>query len=210
MQQGYGMTETSPVTHWVTDCLAGKMPGAIGPAIPNTECRIVDVATGEDAAVGEPGELFIRGPQVMKGYLGNPEATARTIDSDDWLHTGDIARVDESDELRIVDRMKELIKYKGYQVAPAELEALLLTHPVIADAAVIPLPDEEAGEVPKAFVVTAGDATLTPDEVIQFVADRVAPYKKVRAVEIIDEIPKSASGKILRRVLIERRPAVSA
>jgi acyl-CoA synthetase (AMP-forming)/AMP-acid ligase II len=210
MQQGYGMTETSPVTHWVTDFLAGKMPGAIGPAIPNTECRIVDVATGEDAGVGEPGELSIRGPQVMKGYLGNPEATARTIDSDDWLHTGDIARVDESGELRIVDRMKELIKYKGYQVAPAELEALLLTHPVIADAAVIPLPDEEAGEVPKAFVVTAGDATLTPDEVIQFVADRVAPYKKVRAVEIIDEIPKSASGKILRRVLIERRPAVSA
>jgi acyl-CoA synthetase (AMP-forming)/AMP-acid ligase II len=210
MQQGYGMTETSPVTHWVTDCLAGQMPGAIGPAIPNTECRIVDVATGEDAAVGEPGELFIRGPQVMKGYLGNPEATARTIDLDDWLHTGDIARVDESGELRIVDRMKELIKYKGYQVAPAELEALLLTNPVIADAAVIPLPDEEAGEVPKAFVVTTGDATLTPDEVIQFVADRVAPYKKVRAVEIIDEIPKSASGKILRRVLIERRPAVSA
>jgi acyl-CoA synthetase (AMP-forming)/AMP-acid ligase II len=210
MQQGYGLTETSPTTHWVNDCLAGQMPGAIGPAVPNTECRIVDVATDEDVAPGEPGELCIRGPQVMKGYLGNPEATARTIDPAGWLHTGDIARLDENGELRIVDRMKELIKYKGYQVAPAELEALLLTHPAIADAAVIPRPDEEAGEVPKAFVVAAAGATLAPDEVIEFVADRVAPYKKVRAVEIVDEIPKSPSGKILRRVLIEREPAISA
>jgi acyl-CoA synthetase (AMP-forming)/AMP-acid ligase II len=210
MQQGYGLTETSPVTHWVNDCLAGQMPGAIGPAVPNTECRIVDVVTEEDLGPGEPGELLIRGPQVMKGYLGNPEATARTLDAEGWLHTGDIARVDEGGELRIVDRMKELIKYKGYQVAPAELEALLLTHPAIGDAAVIGRPDEEAGEVPKAFVVTAGDATITPEEVMGFVAERVAPYKKVRAVEIVDEIPKSPSGKILRRVLIEREPAVSA
>ncbi|HYB31277.1 MAG TPA: 4-coumarate--CoA ligase family protein [Solirubrobacteraceae bacterium] len=209
MQQGYGLTETSPVTHWVNDCLAGEMPGAIGPAVPNTECRIVDVATDEEVAAGERGELLIRGPQVMKGYLGNPEATARTLDSDGWLHTGDVARVDESGELRIVDRMKELIKYKGYQVAPAELEGLLLTHPAIADAAVIPLPDEAAGEVPKAFVVAVADANLTPEDVIQFVAERVAPYKKVRAVEIIDEIPKSPSGKILRRVLREREPAVT-
>ncbi|HUA46670.1 MAG TPA: 4-coumarate--CoA ligase family protein [Solirubrobacteraceae bacterium] len=210
MQQGYGLTETSPVTHWVNDNLAGQMPGAIGPAVPNTECRVVDVATDEEVAPGEPGELLIRGPQVMKGYLGNPEATARTLDSDGWLHTGDVARVDEGGELRIVDRMKELIKYKGYQVAPAELEGLLLTHPGIADVAVIPLPDEEAGEVPKAFVVVGADAHLTPEDVMQFVAEHVAPYKKVRAVEIIDEIPKSPSGKILRRVLMERRPAESA
>jgi acyl-CoA synthetase (AMP-forming)/AMP-acid ligase II len=207
MQQGYGMTETSPTTHWVTDNLAGSMPGAIGPAVPNTQCRIVDVVTEQDVGSGEPGELLIRGPQVMKGYLGNPEATAHTIDSDGWLHTGDVARLDESGELRIVDRMKELIKYKGYQVAPAELEALLLTHPAIADAAVIPLPDEEAGEVPKAFVVT--DGSITREDVAQFVAERVAPYKKVRAVEIVEEIPKSPSGKILRRVLIEREPAIS-
>jgi acyl-CoA synthetase (AMP-forming)/AMP-acid ligase II len=202
MKQGYGLTETSPVTHFVPDGRAGQMPGEVGPLAPNTECRIVDVATGEDAPAGEQGELLIRGPQVMKGYLNNPQATALAIDPDGWLHTGDLARTEENGSLRIVDRIKELIKYKGYQVAPAELEALLLTHPAIADAAVIPVPDEEAGEVPKAFVVTNG--SITSAEVIQFVAEHVAPYKKVRAVEIVEEIPKSPSGKILRRVLIER------
>ena len=138
----------------------------------------------------------------MKGYLNNPQATARAIDPDGWLHTGDVARVEEDGSLRIIDRLKEMIKHKGYQIAPAELESLLLTHPAIADAAVIPIPDEEAGEVPKAFVVPSGQ--ITPEEVTQFVAGRVAPYKKLRAVEIVEEIPKSPSGKILRRVLIER------
>ncbi|MGO9496675.1 MAG: 4-coumarate--CoA ligase family protein [Solirubrobacteraceae bacterium] len=202
MEQGYGLTETSPTTHSVPDDLAGQMPGSIGPPVPNTECRIVDAATGEDAPAGEPGELCIRGPQVMKGYLNNPEATALTITPDGWLHTGDVARIEENGSVRIVDRIKELIKYKAYQIAPAELEALLLTHPAIIDAAVVPVPDQEAGEVPKAFVVTNG--SITPEEAIRFVADHVAPYKKVRAVEIVDEIPKSPSGKILRRVLIER------
>jgi acyl-CoA synthetase (AMP-forming)/AMP-acid ligase II len=202
MEQGYGLTETSPTTHWVTDEPAWHKPGSIGPPLPNTECRVVDVSTGEDAADGEPGELLIRGPQVMKGYLNNPQATARTIDPDGWLHTGDVARVEPDGSTRIVDRLKELIKYKGYQIAPAELEALLLTHPAITDAAVIPLPDEEAGEVPKAFVVASDP--IAPDDVIRFVAEQVAPYKKIRAVEIVAEIPKSPSGKILRRVLIER------
>jgi acyl-CoA synthetase (AMP-forming)/AMP-acid ligase II len=202
MEQGYGLTETSPTTHWVTDEPAWQKPGSIGPPLPNTECRVVDVATGEDAADGEPGELLIRGPQVMKGYLNNPQATARTIDPDGWLHTGDVARVEQDGSLRIVDRVKELIKYKGYQIAPAELEALLLTHPAIADAAVIGLPDEEAGEVPKAFVVPSGP--ITPEEVTRFVAENVAPYKKVRAVEIVEEIPKSPTGKILRRLLVDR------
>ena len=202
IQQGYGLTETSPTTHRVTDDLAGQMQGEVGPPLPNTECRIVDLATGEDIAVGEPGELLIRGPQVMKGYLNNPQATALAISPDGWLHTGDIARIEENGSLRIVDRIKELIKYKGYQIAPAELEALLLTHPAITDAAVIPIPDEEAGEVPKAFVVAS--QSITPEEVARFVAERVAPYKKVRAVEIVEEIPKSPAGKILRRVLIER------
>jgi acyl-CoA synthetase (AMP-forming)/AMP-acid ligase II len=203
MQQGYGLTETSPTTHFVTDILAGQMPGSIGPTVPNTECRIIDVATSADAPDGEPGELCIRGPQVMKGYLNNPQATAQTIDSDGWLHTGDVAVAEADGSLRIVDRVKELIKYKGYQIAPAELEALLLTHPGIADAAVIPLPDEEAGEIPKAFVVPSG--SITPEEVTRFVAERVAPYKKLGAVEIVDEIPKSPSGKILRRLLIDRQ-----
>jgi acyl-CoA synthetase (AMP-forming)/AMP-acid ligase II len=207
MLHGYGLTETSPTTHSVPDDLAGQMPGSIGPPVPNTECRIVDVATGADTADGEPGELLIRGPQVMKGYLNNPQATARAIDPDGWLHTGDIARIDEQGAVRIVDRIKELIKHKGYQIAPAELEALLLTHPAIADAAVIGIPDEEAGEVPKAFVVPG--APLTPEAVTAFVAEHVAPYKKVRAVELVDEIPKSPSGKILRRVLIERERTAS-
>jgi len=202
MQQGYGLTETSPITHWVRDDLAGQMPGSIGPPVPNTECRIVDVVTGQDAPAGEPGELLIRGPQVMKGYLHNPQATARVIDPDGWLHTGDVARLEQDGSLRIIDRLKELIKYKGYQIAPAELEALLLTHPAIADAAVIPVPDEEAGQVPKAFIVPSGPITV--EEVTRFVAGRVASYKKLRAVEIIEEIPKSPSGKVLRRVLIER------
>src|SRR5919201_4864573 len=182
MTQGYGLTETSPVTHAVADDLAGQMPGTIGTAIPNTECRIVDVATGDDLPQSEPGELLIRGPQVMKGYLNQPAATARAIDPNGWLHTGDVARVDDQGAVRIVDRIKELIKYKGYQVAPAELEGVLLTHPAIADAAVIGIPDEQAGEIPKAFVVSS--APLTSDEVTAFVAERLAPYKKIRAVEL--------------------------
>jgi acyl-CoA synthetase (AMP-forming)/AMP-acid ligase II len=202
INQGYGLTETSPVTHAAADHLAAQMPGTIGPAIPNTECRIVDAASGEDLPQGQPGELLIRGPQVMKGYLNQPEATARTIDPDGWLHTGDVARVDDQGALRIVDRIKELIKYNGYQVAPAELEGVLLTHPAIADAAVIGIPDEQAGEIPKAFVVSS--APLTSEEVTAFVAERVAPYKKIRVVEFVEEIPESPSGKILRRVLIDR------
>ncbi|HEX2102084.1 MAG TPA: 4-coumarate--CoA ligase family protein [Solirubrobacteraceae bacterium] len=206
--QGYGMTETSPVTHVVPDDQAGEGLGSIGFPVPNTECRIVDIGTDEDIATGERGELLIRGPQVMKGYLNNPEATAHTIDDNGWLHTGDIARVDEDGRFWIVDRLKELIKYKGYQVAPAELEALLLTHPAIADAAVIGIPDEEAGEAPKAFVVAK--TAIAPEEVAAYVASHAAPYKRLRAVELLDEIPKSPSGKILRRVLIDRERERSA
>ena len=144
----------------------------------------------------------------MKGYLGNPEATAACIDEDGFFHSGDLGYVDEDGHFFIVDRLKELIKYKGFQVAPAELEALLLTHPAIADAAVIPKPDEEAGEVPKAFLVVRDE--LDPEAVKAFVAERVAPYKKLRDVEIVDAIPKSPSGKILRRVLVERERARSS
>ena len=146
----------------------------------------------------------VRGPNVMKGYLNNQEATDHTLDADGWLHTGDVAVVDADGDFTIVDRVKELIKYKGYQVPPAELEALLLGHDAIADAAVIPVPNEEAGEVPKAYVVKKPGQDLSADDVMAFVADRVAPYKKVREVAFVDEIPKSASGKILRRVLIDR------
>jgi acyl-CoA synthetase (AMP-forming)/AMP-acid ligase II len=141
----------------------------------------------------------------MKGYLGRPAATAETIDDDGWLHTGDVGYVDEDGDVFIVDRVKELIKYKALQVAPAELEAILLGHPAVADAAVIPSPDEEAGEVPKAFVVLK--APTSAEAIMAFVAARVAPHKKIRRLQFIDAIPKSASGKILRRVLIEQERA---
>jgi acyl-CoA synthetase (AMP-forming)/AMP-acid ligase II len=200
--QGYGMTESSPVTHVTPLDPRRHRPGSIGPPVPNTECRIVDVASGTELGAGEEGEVCVRGPQVMRGYLDDPEATAATVDDDGWLHTGDIGRADDDGYVVLVDRVKELIKYKGYQVAPAELEAVLLEHPAVAEAAVVGRPDEEAGEVPKAFVARAGDATA--QEIMTFVAERVAPYKRLRALEFVDEIPKSPSGKILRRLLNER------
>jgi acyl-CoA synthetase (AMP-forming)/AMP-acid ligase II len=204
--QGYGLTETSPVTH-ATRVDSGQVKVAgIGPPLPNTEAKVVDVATGGELGPNERGEICVRGPQVMKGYLNRPEATAAMIDADGWLHTGDVGYADEEGCFFVVDRVKELIKYKGLQVAPAELEAVLLAHPAVADAAVVPLPDEEAGQVPKAFVVLRGEAT--PEQIMGFVAERVAPYKKLRCLEVIDQIPKSPSGKILRRVLVERDKAL--
>src|SRR5205809_3891782 len=206
--QGYGLTEASPVTHTVPDEPGKGRPGTIGQLLPNTECRIVDPATGGDLGPGEAGELLIRGPQVMTGYLNNPEATAETLDAAGWLHTGDIGHVDADGYFTTVDRLKELIKYKGFQVPPAELEAVLRTHPAVSDAAVIPIPDEEAGEVPKAYVVLKGDVPL--EALLAYVAERVAPYKRIRAVEVVDAIPRSPSGKILRRLLKERERAVRA
>ena len=200
MKQGYGMTETSPVTHFTPTDAALVRHGSCGLIVPNTEVRVVNLETRQDVAVGEHGELLMRGPQVMKGYLNNPDATASTIDADGWIHTGDVGYADADGYFFIVDRLKEFIKYNAYQVAPAELEAVLLTHPAVADAAVIPKADEAAGEIPKAFVVRKHD--VTAEEIMAFVAERVAPYKKVRVVEFIDKIPKSASGKILRRELI--------
>jgi acyl-CoA synthetase (AMP-forming)/AMP-acid ligase II len=159
----------------------------------------------KDLGPGEAGEILIRGPQVMKGYLGRPDATAAMIDPDGWLHTGDVGHVDRDGWLFVVDRVKELIKYKGFQVAPAELEALLLTHPAIADAAVIGVHDENGNEVPRAYVVRRPDAgDLSEGEVMMHVAERVAPYKRVRQVTFIDAVPRAASGKILRRELRER------
>jgi acyl-CoA synthetase (AMP-forming)/AMP-acid ligase II len=201
--QGYGLTETSPVTHHGPNQRRGQCPHAsVGPCLPNTETQIVDVDSGEALGPGERGEVWIRGPQVMLGYLNRPDATAEMLDEDGWLRTGDIGYADENGYFYIVDRLKELIKYKGFQVAPAELEALLLTHPQIKDVAVVRSPDPEAGEVPKAFVVADGE--LSAEDVMSFVAGKVAPHKKIRRVEFVDEVPKSPAGKILRRVLIER------
>ncbi|MFG2823899.1 4-coumarate--CoA ligase family protein [Kitasatospora sp. NPDC048365] len=203
--QGYGMTELSPVTHVVPKDDPAPPPGAVGRMIASTELRVVSLDDPDtDLGVGEAGELLFRGPQVMKGYFGRPGETDAMIDADGWLHTGDVGRVDERGYLYVVDRVKELIKYKGYQVAPAELEALLLTHPQISDAAVVGEVGADGEERPKAYVVRAFGCELAEQEVIEFVARQVAPYKKVRAVEFLDAVPKSASGKILRRELRAR------
>jgi acyl-CoA synthetase (AMP-forming)/AMP-acid ligase II len=205
IRQGYGMTETSPVTHSSPAPPLQVKFGSVGVPAPNTECKIVDLATGEALGPGEKGEVCVRGPQIMKGYLNKPEATAQTIDLENWLHTGDIGYFDEDGHFFIVDRAKELIKYKGFQVPPAELEAVLLTHPCVADAAVIPYPDDEAGEVPKGIIVLREPAE--PQDIMEFVAERVAPHKRIRHLEFVDKIPKSPSGKILRRVLVDMEKA---
>ena len=208
LAQGYGMTEASPVTHLTPYTEGRGKPGSAGQVVPNTEVKIVDLASGKELGPNEEGELLIRGPQIMKGYLNHPEVTAESIDADGWYRSGDIGYADEEGYFFIVDRVKELIKYKGMQVAPAELEALLLTHPAVMDAAVIPSQDEEAGEVPKAFVVKKGEVSDT--EIMAFVAEKVAPHKRIRLLEFTDQIPKSATGKILRRILIEQDRAKKA
>ncbi|HEU5349658.1 MAG TPA: AMP-binding protein, partial [Ktedonobacterales bacterium] len=205
VQQAYGLSETSPLTHVNPEDAQKLKLGSVGTCLPNTECKVIDIASGEELGIGQQGELWVRGPQVMKGYLNRPEATAATINQEGWLRTGDIGYADEDGHFYIVDRLKEMIKYKAMQVAPAELEAILLSHPAVADVAVIPSPDEEAGEVPKAFVVRRSE--VTPEELMAYVAERVAPHKKIRRLEFIETVPKTASGKILRRVLIERERA---
>lgn len=208
--QGYGLTESSPVTHVNTDDSLSR--GSIGRPVAGTEHKIVDPETLEEIPVpgagggrSTAGELWVRGPQVMDGYLNEADATTAALPGDGWLRTGDLASHGPDGEVYILDRIKELIKYKGYQVPPAELEALLLTHPDVADAAVVGVTDDSGDEVPKAFVVAHQTATADDalrDSILDFVADKVEPYKKVRGFEFTDEIPKSATGKILRRSLV--------
>ncbi|KAJ6839981.1 putative 4-coumarate--CoA ligase 3 [Iris pallida] len=202
--QGYGMTEAGPV---LSMCLAfAKEPfdvksGSCGTVVRNAELKVVDTDTGFSLSRNQAGEICIRGNQIMKGYLNDPEATERTIDKEGWLHTGDIGYVDQDDEIFIVDRLKELIKYKGFQVAPAELEAMLITHTEIADAAVIPMKDEVAGEVPVAFVVRSNGSEITEGEIKLYVSQQVIFYKRIHKVFFVDTIPKAPSGKILRKDL---------
>jgi acyl-CoA synthetase (AMP-forming)/AMP-acid ligase II len=200
--QGYGLTETSPVTHSGLDEPSRYKPDSIGPCIPNTEARVVDWETGKALGANQIGEIWIRGPQVMAGYLNHPEATAEVLDAAGWLHTGDIGYADEDGDFYIVDRLKEIIKYKGYPIAPAEMEEILLSHPRVADAAVIGRADEAAGEVPTAYIVAKDE--ISEEEIIAYVAERVAPQKKIRIVRFTEEIPRAPSGKILRRSLRER------
>ena len=201
VKQAYGLTEAGGGVCVPPDDGPDR-PDSVGRVVPGVECRGVDPETQADLGQGEPGELLVRSASASRGYLGDPEATAATIDGDGWVHTGDIVTVDNDGWYRITDRIKELIKYKGYQVAPAELEEIILTHPAVADAAVIPCPDAESGEVPKALVVLKG--SVTPDELMAFVNHQVAPYKKIRQLEVVNQIPKSPSGKILRRILVEQ------
>jgi acyl-CoA synthetase (AMP-forming)/AMP-acid ligase II len=210
--QGYGLTETSPVTHLLPPKDGMRKVGSIGILVPNLQARLVasDEDNIIDAAPGEPGELWVRGPTVMKGYLNNPSATAKSITADGWFKTGDIATRDEDGYYNIVDRKKELIKYKGFQVPPAELESVLLRHPHIVDAAVIGVEDAaQATELPRAYVVhKAGSANAPksfPKDVQLWIETQVARHKFLRGgVVVIDAIPKSAAGKILRRELRER------
>jgi acyl-CoA synthetase (AMP-forming)/AMP-acid ligase II len=205
--QGWGMTELAGAgSASPPPALGPDRPGSVGWCVAGGELKLVDPLTGAELDAEGTGELWFRGPNVMRGYLHRPDATAATITADGWCRTGDVGRIDGDGFLHIVDRLKELIKYKAAHVAPAELEAVLLSHPLIADAAVVASPDPEAGEVPKAYLVAKGDAD--PDAIaadaLAYLAERVAPYKRVRRYEFVETIPRTPSGKILRRTLIDR------
>jgi long-chain acyl-CoA synthetase len=202
MIPGYGLSEASPETH--NSPPQRVKTGTIGIPVIDTDARIVDEETGEvELPWGQPGELIIRGPQVMKGYLNRSADTQETL-RNGWLHTGDLALMDEEGYFHILDRKKETIKYKGYTIAPAEVEAVLYGHSAVRECAVVGKPDTLAGEVPKAYVVLRAGHTADAEELIKFCAERIAPYKRIREVEFIEEIPKTPVGKVLRRVLRDR------
>ncbi|XP_047332336.1 4-coumarate--CoA ligase-like 9 [Impatiens glandulifera] len=206
--QGYGLTETSGAATRMIDVEETKQYGSAGMLAENTEAKIVDPGSGEALGPGQSGEIWLRGPTIMKGYIGDKEATVATMDPEGWLKTGDLGYFDENGFLYIVDRLKELIKYKAYQVPPAELEHLLNTHPEIADSAVIPYPDEAAGEIPMAYIVRKQGSSISEGQIMEYIAKQVSPYKKIRKVAFTAAIPKSPTGKILRRELVNH--AVSA
>ncbi|GJS67086.1 4-coumarate--CoA ligase 5-like protein [Tanacetum coccineum] len=203
IMQGYGLTESTGIGASTDTVEESRRYGTAGMLSANMEAKIVDTETGNAMAVNQTGELWLKGPTVMKGYFSNPEATASTLDSTGWLRTGDLCNIDEDGFIFVVDRLKELIKYKGYQVPPAELEALLLTHPEIDDCAVIPFPDKNVGQFPMAYIVRKSGSHLSDKEVMDFVSKQVAPYKQIRRVAFIGSVPKNPSGKILRKDLIK-------
>lgn len=199
--EGYGLTEASPVTH-ANPVWGRRKEGSIGLPWPDTECRIVDPDTGEDVPIGQPGELLIKGPQVMQGYWNNPEATAAAL-RNGWLHTGDIATADEEGYFYIVDRQKDMIIAGGFNIYPREIEEVLYTHPAVQEAAVIGVPDAYRGETVKAFVVRKAGHDVTEDELIKYCRELLAPYKTPKEIEFRDELPKTLVGKVLRRLLRE-------
>ncbi|KAH7511262.1 hypothetical protein JRO89_XSUnG0214900 [Xanthoceras sorbifolium] len=203
--KSYGLTESTAGIFRMVGLEESKHLGSVGRLSGGFEAKIVEPETGDALPPLKQGELWIRGPTIMKGYIRDAKATSETLLKDGWMRTGDLCYIDEGGFLFIVDRLKELIKYKGFQVAPAELEQLLLSHPEIADAAVIPYPDEEGGEVPMAFVVRQpqSQSSLNEAEIMNFVAKQVAPYKKIRRVAFVSSIPKSPAGKLLRKDLMK-------
>jgi len=207
VSQGYGLSETSPTTH--TNPLSQIKLESVGPPLPDTLQKIVDIETGtKELPPGEVGEIIIRGPQVMLGYWKRPEETAEVL-RNGWFYTGDLGKIDEDGYLYVVDRKKEIIKYMGFTIGPAELEAVLLEHPAVGDCAVVGKPDPMAGEIPKAYILLRGGAKATTEELIKFVEKRVAGYKKIREVEFVNMIPRSLAGKVLRREFIEKERKLS-
>ncbi|XP_045819457.1 4-coumarate--CoA ligase-like 1 [Trifolium pratense] len=205
VQEAYGLTEHSCITlTFAQKGLGSTHKNSVGFILPNLEVKFIDPETGRSLPRNTPGELCVRSQCVMQGYYKQVDETAQTIDKNGWLHTGDIGFIDDEENVFIVDRIKELIKYKGFQVAPAELEAILLSHSSVEDAAVVPLPDEEAGEIPAASVVLSKGAKETEEDIMNYVASNAAHYKKVRVVHFVEAIPKSPSGKIMRRLIKEK------
>jgi acyl-CoA synthetase (AMP-forming)/AMP-acid ligase II len=204
IKQAWGMSELSPLGTCVPDDAIKPESGTVGPPCAATSAKVIDLESGVALPIGEEGELCIRGPQCMKGYLDQPEKTAECLDEDGWLMTGDIAKMDEDGYVYITDRLKELIKYKGFQVAPAELEEVVCLHDEVEDCTVIPVIDEDAGELPRAYVVKKDSSDIQEQALLDWVAERVAPHKKLRGGIIFTEsIPKTASGKILRREVVD-------
>ncbi|KAG9158004.1 hypothetical protein Leryth_000173 [Lithospermum erythrorhizon] len=199
--QGYGMTETTAVATRGYNTEELKNYTSVGLLAPNSQAKVIDFVSGAAVPPGGVGELWLRSPGVMKGYLNNIKETMSTVDTEGWLHTGDIVYFDQEGYLYIIDRLKEVIKYKGFQISPADLESVLMSHPEVADAAVTAVTDEEAGEIPVAFVVRKKGSELSEESLMDFVATKVSPYKKVRKVCFTSSVPRSAAGKIIRREL---------